>query len=162
MRVALYGSEASPEKKAINEALGGFVASRLWGDGRGFQTFGSIGIVDDGGTVVAAMIYHNWDPHAGVIEISGAADTAKWATRPVIREMFSIPFDQFGCQMVVMRVSPKNRTATGRGLVRLLRAYGFKEYRIPRLGGRDEDQLIFTLTDDDWRSNGFHKERKNG
>lgn len=162
MRVALYGSDASPEKKAINDALGAFVAQRIWGEPRGFGPFGSIGIVDDGGTVVAAMIYHNWDRAAGVIEISGAADTARWITRPVLLEMFSIPFDQFECQMVAMRVYPENQTPAGRGLVRLLRAYGFKEYLIPRLGGRHQDQILFTLTDDDWRSNGFHKDRHDG
>lgn len=161
MRV-IYGSEATPEKQEINRALGDFASRRIWGEGRGFGPFGSIGVVDDTGTVIASFIYHNWDIHAGVIEISGAADTQRWGKRHIIHEMFAIPFDQFGCQMVVLRVYPENQTPGGRGLVRLLKAYGFKEYLIPRLGGRHQDQILFTLTDNDWRSSRFQKGKYDG
>src|SRR5690606_2224075 len=81
---------------------------------------------------------------AGAIEVSGAADTPRWLTKKVLWEMFAYPFEHLGCQIVVMRVSTENTR-----LHRILTAYGFECYRIPRLRGRHEDELIFTLTDDD-------------
>lgn len=113
--------------------------------------------VFDGSALKAVMVYHNHYPDEGVIEISGAAVDRRWLTRPVLFEMFSYPFDRLGCQLVVMRVSQNNQLANGRGLHRMLRSYGFKEYRIERLRGRNEDEIIFTLADDVWRANGYHK-----
>lgn len=114
--------------------------------------------VFDGDQLKAVVVYHNWDPESGVIEISAASTSKRWLTRPVLREIFAYPFDRLAYQMVVARVSPKNQTESGRGTVRIFRSFGFNEYRIPRLRGRDEDEIIFTLTDDQWRSNGYHKE----
>lgn len=143
------------------QLVGPWVAARIEGCERGFGEPGykfKALAVSDGKDLVAGMVYHNWHPEAGVIEISGAASTARWLTRPVLWAMFSYPFDGIGAQMVVMNVSPENEMFNGRGLKRLLKAYGFKEHLIPRLKGREKDGILFTLTDDDWRANGFHKE----
>lgn len=118
-----------------------------------YETLG----VFDGPNLSAVMVYHNWYPKEGVIEISGAAVDRKWLTRRVLFEMFSYPFDRLGCQLVVMRVSPNNKMTNGRGVRRMLKAYGFNEYLIPRLRGRHEDEIIFTLADDHWRANGYHE-----
>lgn len=109
--------------------------------------------VIDGENLVAAMIFHNLDRASGVIEISGAADSARWLTRPVLFDLFAYPFKQLGCQAVVMRVDPGNAR-----LDRILKSYGFTRYDIPRLRGREKAEAIYVLGDDDWRANGFHKE----
>ncbi|GHA15126.1 hypothetical protein GCM10007989_07350 [Devosia pacifica] len=124
--------------------------SRVWGHCR------ALGVFDDE-KLVAAAIYHNWQPEAGVIEISTAAITPRWLTRKVLHELFAYPFDRLGYQLVVLRISA-NR-GEDRGICRMCRAFGFEEYRIPRLRGRDEDELIFTLTDDAWRASRFEKVR---
>lgn len=129
-----------------------FVASRIDGCERGFENFKTLGIVDDEGQLIAGLVYHNWNPESAVIEISGAADNPRWLTRPVLHDMFSYPFQQIGVQMVVMRVSEKNKR-----LHRILKAYGFDDYRIPRLRGRNEAEMIYTLTDDAWRSSAFER-----
>ena len=66
--------------------------------------------------------------------------------------MFAYPFEHLGCQMTVTRNSARNRR-----LHRQLSAYGFQSFLVPRLRGRAEDEMIWTLTDDEWRANGFHR-----
>lgn len=119
--------------------------SRVWDHCKALGVF-------DNGSLVAAVVYHNWEPESGVIEISAASTSKRWLTREVLHEIFAYPFDRLDYQMVVARVSPNNQTDTGRGATRIFRSYGFSEYRIPRLRGRNEDEIIFTLTDDAWRS----------
>ena len=139
-----------------DEAVAAWVARHIPGCERGFETCRAMGVLD-GEKLVAGMVYHNWEPEHGVIEISGAATTPRWLTRRVLWQMFAYPFAGIGCQMLVMRVSQRNEQWNGRGLPRLLTAYGFDKHTIPRLYGRQESGHLFTLTDDAWRVNGFHK-----
>ncbi|MGN6535211.1 MAG: N-acetyltransferase [Mesorhizobium sp.] len=117
-----------------------------------------MGVFEDG-KPIAVMVFHDWHPENGVVEISGAATDRRWLNRKTLWEMFSYPFEQLGAQLVVMRVSERNVMWNGRGLPRLLKAYGFQCTTIPRLRGRDEAEAIWTLSDDDWRANGFHEVR---
>lgn len=146
----LWGGSNNPE---LNEALAKWCAAQI-GLSRGFGApYVTMGVFD-GETLIAVMLYNNYQPEAGVIEIHGAGLTPRWLTRTVLKAMFSYPFDQLGCQMVVMRVSEQDHR-----LLRILTSYGFDHVVIPRLRGRDEGERIFYLTDDTWRSNGFHASR---
>lgn len=143
----VWGTSKEPE---VNRLLARWAADHIWEGGN--QQFGeckTMGVVRDG-NLIAAMVFHNWNPECGVIEISGAGTDKRWLSRVTLRAMFAYPFEDIGCQMVVMRVSERNEA-----LARMLTVYGFKSHRIPRLRGRDEDEIIFTLTDDDWRANRF-------
>lgn len=148
----LWGSTREPE---LNAALGEWCRIRI-GLPRPFASFTSLGVFQ-GGELLGAAVFHNYEPESGVIEVSGASSSARWLPRQVLYELFSYVFDQLGCQMAVFRVSEKNTR-----LHRIMRAYGFDEFRIPRLAGRHEDQILFTLTDDAWRANGFHREHRKG
>lgn len=117
---------------------------------RGFGEYKAIGVIDDQGRLVGGMVYHNWSPEYGVIEMSGAATSKRWLTRKTLHALFAYPFDDCGCQLAVMRVSPDDKA-----LARMLMAYGFRAHTIPRLRGRDKAEIIFTLADDDWRANKF-------
>lgn len=112
-----------------------------------------MGLVD-GETVVAGVVYHNYYPEGGVIELSSASDDKRWLARPVVKAMFGYPFDQLGCQMVILRVSERNT-----GMVRIAERFGFTAYRIPRLRGRDEAEIIFTLTEETWRTHRVQRGR---
>jgi RimJ/RimL family protein N-acetyltransferase len=96
------------------------------------------------------MVFHDYQPGPGLIQISSASTTPRWLTAEVRHMMFSYPFDQIGCQMVVLQVSAKNER-----MVRIAKAFGFTPYLIKRMRGRDEDGYVFTLTDDDWRASKF-------
>ena len=139
------------------EMLSRWVEDLIWpGRGKDFGNCQGLAIVDDG-TLIAGMIWHNWDPDAGVVEISGAGTSRRWLTRKTLRTMFAVPFEEWGCQAVVMRVSDHDDA-----LHRMLRSYGFEKYRIPRLRGRDEAENVFLLTDAAWAANKFNRKKSHG
>ena len=115
---------------------------------RGFGPCTAFGVVDGGGRLVAGIVYHNWCPEAGVIELSAASTTKRWLTRDVLRAIFNYPFDQLKCQMVVTRQPPEPDA-----IRRIWKACGATEHVIPRLRGRDQAEVIITLTDNAWASN---------
>ena len=132
----------------LNAAIGEFVASYLERDP--FEKFTSMGVFLNG-TMVCGVIFHNYNPDHGVIEISAAATTPRWLNRTVLRELYGYPFAQLGCQMVVQRVSERDTRQD-----RMLTLGGFDRVFVPRLRGRDEGEWIYTLTDDVWRTNKFY------
>src|SRR5690606_346906 len=138
---------AGSENPEINQMLGNWCAAHI-GLPRPFEPPYSTMGVFDGENLIAVILYNNYQPEAGVVEIHGAATDKRWLNRKTLWEMFSFPFLRLGCQLVVMRVSERNEQWNGRGLPRLLKAYGFKAYPIPRLRGRDEGEIIYTLADD--------------
>lgn len=142
----VYAGAQSPE---LNELIGGFVASVI-GLGRGFEKFATMGVFN-GDTLIAGSVYHNWQPEAGVVEISSASISKRWLTKPVIRAMFAFPFDHLDCQLVVLRVSQRNHV-----MCEIAERFGFQAYPIPRLRGRDETEIIFTLTAEQWREHRVH------
>jgi hypothetical protein len=116
----------------------------------------SFGVIDEDGLLVAGIVFHNYDPDAGVIEISGAALPGHyWMSRETIRRMYSYPFLEIGCQMVVNRVP-----ASDERQLRQLAVYGYSFIRIPRLLGRDADAVLCTLTYEDWIANKFNRRLK--
>jgi RimJ/RimL family protein N-acetyltransferase len=140
------------DNAAANQVHAQWASWRIWGSADGFGPCVTMGVLNDAAQLVAVMVYHNFDRKAGLIEISGAGDNPEWLKRHVLREMFAYPFAELGCQIVVMRVSERNTR-----LHRILTAYGFTSYKIARLRGRHEDEIVFTLTDDDWRNNRFNR-----
>jgi len=138
-----------------DQIIARFVASLVHHVGwRGFPSNAkSIGVIDDAGKLIAGIVYTNWNPEAGTIEISGAALPGKnWLTRETLRRMFGYPFLELHCQMVVMRVQAENVR-----LLRQLAAYGFNFVEIPRMYGRDRHGVICTLTDEAWAENKFNR-----
>jgi RimJ/RimL family protein N-acetyltransferase len=133
------------------EGIANWCASHI-GLTRPFQPpYRVMGVFDE--ELVGAVVFNNWQPEAGVIELHSAATTPRWLTRRVLWEMFNYVFNVAGCQMAVTRVSERNAR-----LLRIFTAYGFEHVTIPRLRGREEAERIFWLTDDAWKRNGFHKE----
>ncbi|QIG49569.1 N-acetyltransferase [Nordella sp. HKS 07] len=140
-----------------DEAVAKLVASLIPAAARGFgDNFTAMG-VDHGGLLVGGFIFTSWSPKTGTIEISYAGIGRRWLTRPVLYAAFSYVFDGVGCQMAIAQMPARLRHA-----VRIARAYGFEQVTIPRLFGRNEDGVISTLTVEDWRANGFHKEHRHG
>lgn len=131
-----------------------FVARMIPGCERGFGACEAMGIIDDAGRLIAGVVYHDYDPESGVIQLSAASLDKRWLTRPILREMFGYPYDFLGCQMTVFRVHPENWP-----MRRMLRAIGGTEYEIPRLRGRDTSEIIITVADDAWRSGRYARER---
>lgn len=128
-----------------------FVGALIPGGERGFDGSSAIGYILDG-ELIGGTVFHNYDPEAGVVELTTAATNPRWLTRATMHAIFAIPFDQWGCQLVVLRVAEDNDR-----MVRIARRYGFDGVLIPRLAGRDQGAWIFTLTDDAWRQTKFER-----
>jgi RimJ/RimL family protein N-acetyltransferase len=135
-----------------NDVVAGFVAAHIPGCSRGFGAkIMTLGVID-GKRLIGGLVYHNYDPEAATIEISGAAIDPRWLTRTTLRLMHVYPFVDARCQMVVMRVSADNAR-----LLRQLKALGYKRVTVERLFGRDRDGVVATLTDDVWKSRRIHQ-----
>lgn len=134
------------------KAVGDFVSMAIFGKPERIRDYCAMAVVD-GTQIIAGVLYNNWHPDEGVIELHAASVDKRWLTRRVMHQMFAFPFDGLKCQLCVLRVSEHNKP-----MLRIAKAYGFKEYVIPRLRGRDEAEHILTLTDDDWRTNRFEKD----
>lgn len=128
-----------------NEVVAAWVAAHIPGCERGFDKPVAIGVVENG-RLIGGTCFHNWNPEAGVIEMSSAGTSPRWLSRKMLKAIFGYVFDRVGCQLVVMRVSERNSR-----MVRIAEKFGFAGTLIPRLRGRDEAEWIFTLTDDQWR-----------
>lgn len=149
IEVIEYGPRSAPE---ANKTIGDFVSREIWGVEGRIENYCSLAVIDEG-SLIAGVLYHNHYPDTGVVELTAASITKRWLTRPVLKAIFSMPFDRFGVQLCVLRVSEHNKP-----MLRIAKAYGFTEYVIPRLRGRGEAEHILTLADDDWRRSRFHKE----
>lgn len=120
--------------------------------GRGFGECVAIGVINSSCQLVAGMVFSNWWPEANTIEMSGASITPKWMTRGILDRLFSYAFDEVGVQMIVTRNAASNVR-----LHRQLQRYGFDRFDIPRLMGRHEDGVIWTLTEETFRASRFHR-----
>lgn len=108
-------------------------------------------VVAKGDRPLGAVVFHNYSPESGVMEMSAAADSPKWLTRAALKAMHRYIFEDAGCQLAVMRVSEKNKR-----MLRIAEAFGYSPFRIPRLRGRDEAEVVLTLGDDEWKEGRFH------
>lgn len=125
-------------------------AARVIGCRADFANCRTMGVYDRDGNVAAAVIFHNWSPEAGVMEVTCAAVNPRWATRGVLREGFDYIFNRAGCQMAVARTDEGNSAVR-----RLWKAFGASEYVIPRLRGRSASEAILCLTQEAWAASPF-------
>ena len=113
---------------------------------RGFGRCKAIGVVNAEGRLIAGVVYHNWHPGAGVIEISVAAlPGERWLTRETLRRIYEYPFEQIGAQMVMHMAA-----ADDERVLRQLASTGYMFVTVPRLLGRDRDGVLCLFTREAW------------
>lgn len=134
-----------------SDAVERFVAGLIPRCADGFGPCQAIGVIDNDGKLIAGWVWHGWDPSAETMEFSGASINPHWMTQDILHKLFAYAFDEVGCQMVLTRNSEGNKR-----LHRQLARYGFARWDVPRLFGRGENGVFWTLTDDAWRANNFH------
>lgn len=105
-----------------NDRITEWVAERIpAAAGIGFGPSHSIGVVIEG-RVASGVVFHDWQPRQGTIQLSIAAENPRWASRANIRAILSYPFDQIGA-IKVWAVIPH----TNERVVRFAKALGFKQ-----------------------------------
>lgn len=121
-----------------------WVGWQIWGRMDAFDACTAMGVLR-GDKLVAGLVFHNWEPDHGVIEVSAAAVDRRWLTRKVASTALRYAFEECACQMVVARYSERNTPAR-----KIWVALGSDETHIPRLYGRDTAGVIATLTKEAW------------
>ena len=123
---------------------------------RGFGACSTIGVLDEDGYLVAGLVYRNWCPEVGTIEMSGAAvPGTNWLTRRTLQVIYDYPFYQLECQMVIQTTSADNEKT-----LRINAAIGMSLYKIARLAGRDRDGVVATLTVEQWEQSRYNANRR--
>lgn len=92
--------------------------------------------------MVAGMVYHNWEPEFGVIEMSGAAEDKRWMTKSVIHEFLAYPFSF--CAVVMARHDPDNPARS------IWLRIGATETEIEHGRGLGRPLVLATLTKPRW------------
>jgi hypothetical protein len=111
----------------------------------------AIGIVNEDNELIAGIVYFNFNPEAGTIEMSvEALPRTRWLTRETLAVMFRYPFLHCSCQMLMTRTAAKSTH-----VLRMLAAMNFTLITIPRSGGRNEDGVLGLLTYEDWVNGKF-------
>lgn len=118
--------------------------------GMAFGPSRAIGVIDAQGVLVAGVVYHGYDPWCKSIELSFAADTRKWLTRNLIRELMGYPFDTIGVNRVT-GVTPKRAKAARV----FLDKFGFKREGVARSGFGEDDAIISGLLAKEWRQSKY-------
>lgn len=120
--------------------------------GEAFGPCNAIGVVDENGTPVGGVVYHQWQPIFRTIDLSFAADTPRWLTPALVRALLSYPFDDLGCQRVTALTPKRNRRAR-----RFLEKFGFKREGCVARGFDSDDAIISGLLVEDWRAHRFNR-----
>lgn len=119
---------------------------------QGFGECRQAAVVDKDGQLLAAVLFHNWQPKDGVVEVSAAALSPRWATRAHLGELFGYAFAI--AQLCAARIHEDNHRAR-----RLWRSFGAQEIILPRMRGRTASEALYLLTDDAWRSSRYMRKR---
>jgi RimJ/RimL family protein N-acetyltransferase len=123
---------------------------------QGFGNCRAIGIASAEGELLGALVYNNWSPQTGTIEMSIAAiPGTNWLSRRTLQVGYGYPFDICGCQMVICTVAADNEMA-----LRIMAATGFTLHKIARLRGENRDGVIGTLTAEDWDNSRYNLNRR--
>lgn len=137
-----------------DKQVGEWIAAQLGQSGFAGYFMSAIGVFENG-QIIGGTAFHNYYVKEGVIEMSSACTDSRWLSRRMIRAIFTYVFDLLECQMVVMRVSSDNSV-----MLNIASRFGFNTYTIPRLRGKSEDEVICTLTVEQWRSSPFNRRPK--
>lgn len=93
-----------------------------------------------GAEVVAGIIYHNFIPEYKNIEISMVATNPRWATKKILNQLLSYPFNQLGCQRITTCIPSSNERA-----IKFNLGIGFRHEGTIRKGCGKEDMFVFGM-----------------
>ena len=140
----------------LTKFIGEWVNTRVTSTGEiGFNgQFNSLGVVNDD-SLIAGVVYHDYNPVYRTICIQLCADTSKWASRRTIETLGNYPFVDLQVQRVTALINSDNIAA-----LRLAKGVGFKEEaRLIRAAG-DKDIIVLRLFSEEWFSGPFYRGNK--
>jgi RimJ/RimL family protein N-acetyltransferase len=87
-----------------------------------FGQCSALGVISGDGKPLAGIVFHDYQPAYGTIQISMAAESPRWASRRIIGEILSYPFKQLGVRKIWTATPLKNERA-----IRFNKGIGFKQ-----------------------------------
>lgn len=126
-----------------------FVARGIFSPGRGFGAASAIGFKDND-ELVAGVVFHNYEPECGVVEMSAYAKRQDWLNRARLKLIYGYPFDQLKCRIAVARYSQGNARVG-----RIWRALGAQEIVLPDMRADGENEILALLKREAWHSSKF-------
>lgn len=115
-------------------------------------------VIMDRGQVQAVIVFHDWQPEARTMQVSGASVTPRWATRRNIATLYDYVFNQAGAWLL-WAATPAD----------LPKVYGFdqaigmtEDARLRDRFGPGRDAVITSITADEWRASRWCKEPVHG
>jgi RimJ/RimL family protein N-acetyltransferase len=127
-------------------AVAAWVAARIpHMHGAGFGPCTAIGVEADDGSPLGGVVFNEWRPMFQSLEMSCAADSRRWLTRPIVKQILAYPFRQLNCVRVTAVVARKDKHVRG-----FIEKLGFRCEGIVRKGLLVDDAAIYGLLRDEW------------
>lgn len=128
-----------------DQRIGQWVCDRIGHlrEASGFGPYTSLGVYD-GTSIIAGVVFHDYNPDYSNVQISMAADTPRWATRSTIAKLMAYPFRQLGVNRVT--------TITPASFARVIKfnvGLGFQMEGVLRKGYGFDDAVIMGLLKDE-------------
>ena len=132
------------------KAVISFVENGLWQGGKHFGPATGIGFANAQEGLISGLVYHNYSPDQGTLEISAYSSNRQWLNRHRLNIIFAYPFEQMKCRIVCGRFSEKNKR-----VIRIWKALGAHLTKIPDIRAEGEAEIVGTINVRNWRKSRF-------
>jgi RimJ/RimL family protein N-acetyltransferase len=123
----------------------------------GVDDFGpcsAIGVADKDQNLVAGVVFHDYQPQWGNIQVSFAADRSDWLTPGTVQAIMRYAFNQLACLRITTLTPKRNKRAR-----QFLLKFGFRVEGNVRNGFGDDDCIISGLLRSEWQAHRFNRQR---
>ena len=110
----------------------------------GWDNYTAIGM-HDGDNLIGGVVYSNWNPNFGIVELAAAATSPRWLTRRTLSDIFIFPFEVLKVRLCLLNVSETNHRMRS-----IAERAGFTPHLIPDLRADGEGNIVYTLHKRDW------------
>lgn len=140
----------------LTKFIGEWVSKKITSTGEiGFNgEYNSFGVIHND-SLIAGVVYHDWNPTYRTICIQLVSDSPKWATRRTIEMLGNYPFVFLNCQRVTALINSDNVSA-----LRLAEGVGFKREAVLERAAGDKDIIVLRLFQEEWLNGKFYRAKR--
>lgn len=135
----------------FDEDVARYVASRIPGV-TDFGPCSAIGVIDSHDRVAGGVVFHDYQPQFGNIQVSFASERSDWLTPKLLRGIMNYAFGQLACVRITCLTPKKNREAR-----QFLQKFGFQVEGKVRKGFGEDDCIISGLLRSEWENHRFNR-----
>jgi len=109
--------------------------------GAEFGPLEAIGVIDDDGTLVAGVVFHDYQPAFKTIQVSVAASTPRWFNRRILKEILAYPFERLRVNLIWSSIVHDNARA-----IRFNKGIGFVQEGVARYRFGSKHAYVSSMT----------------